>query len=129
MQYFIIVILVSICGSALCTEAEWDENKKYCSEKLNVNLDEARDAVRGRTKEADVTKDIKCHFLCMGERQKIIKDGVFQPQVFKQILSAVDDKVLLTKATEECSKKGTDDCDTGFKVATCISRNDLRKYM
>ncbi|XP_055857277.1 general odorant-binding protein 56h-like [Episyrphus balteatus] len=129
MKYLIVVILAAICGSALCGMADWQENQKQCCDKHNVKLKDAIDAVHGRTKEADLTPDMKCFFLCMGEKQNIIKDGIFQAQVFKDALSGIADKDMVAKVTEECNIKGTDDCDTGYKVATCMARNNVKKQM
>ncbi|XP_055857011.1 general odorant-binding protein 56h-like isoform X2 [Episyrphus balteatus] len=112
-----------------CGKAEWRAFKMECSEKHNIQLEDAKNAVHGKTLEADVTHELKCYFLCMGEKQKLIKDGTFQALAFTEALASNPDKELVAKAATECSVKGTDNCDTGYKVAKCIAKNKLKKHL
>ncbi|XP_055857229.1 uncharacterized protein LOC129920084 [Episyrphus balteatus] len=122
-KFLIVVVLVAICGSSLAGKEEWKQNAEQCSATHNVKWDDMKNI-----KEADnMTADMKCFFLCMAEKQKIIKDGAFQPQVFAENAGSSADKDKVTKITTECNLKGTDNCDTAAKVMACIGKNIMHK--
>ncbi|XP_055857227.1 general odorant-binding protein 56h-like [Episyrphus balteatus] len=122
MKFFIVVILVAICGSVWCGENDWEDNLKQCADKNKVKLEELKDALNSKIKEADVTNDMKCAFLCAAEKEKIIQNGAFQPQVYAEAVAATADKDQVAKITTECNVRGKDDCETAYKVGVCIAK-------
>ena len=85
-----------------------------------MKIEDLKDALNGKIQEADVTNDMKCSFLCSAEKEKIIQNGAFQPQVYAEAVAATADKDQVAKISTECNLKGKDDCDTAYKVGVCI---------
>ncbi|XP_055857226.1 general odorant-binding protein 56h [Episyrphus balteatus] len=120
MKFSIVVILVAFCGSALCGPSDWEDNLKQCSEKYKVKREDLHNSLNGKIKESEVTADMKCALLCLGEKDKLIKNGAFQQQNVPEAFANTATKDQIAKITADCNVKGTDDCDTAYKVGLCI---------
>lgn len=94
-----------------------------CASKTGVSLDIVESLRAGDFSHID-TKS-KCFINCVLEKAAVIKNGVLQEKVALDKLSLDgSDKMKIKKLVDSCKTiKGTDECDTGYKLFECYMEN------
>lgn len=101
---------------------------KECEDKLGVDRKTMRESYRklkaGGTYDAGMQQKIGCMIRCLLEKREIWKDGGLDAVAAKVKASEIivlGDVTNREKAIDECaSKRGADECDTGFQLLQCI---------
>uniref|UniRef100_T1GB47 Uncharacterized protein n=1 Tax=Megaselia scalaris TaxID=36166 RepID=T1GB47_MEGSC len=87
-----------------------DQEKVDMSELKKVQLD-------------DPTEKLKCFIRCLFEKGGFFKDGIFVDEKVKEFLNKQAQKEHMLAAYDDCKNiKGTNDCDTTFKMFLCMER-------
>ncbi|XP_075167110.1 general odorant-binding protein 56h-like [Haematobia irritans] len=132
LHIFGIIFYVLCCTTVKAiSEKEVDNLIKICQQEVPSTKEEIQNFLKSNMDPANATDSIKCHSKCVLEKQGVFSRGVFDEKAFLKLAenSTISEKRKneIMKVIEECKiQRGTDDCETAFKITMCLqSKNDL----
>ncbi|NP_001298145.1 general odorant-binding protein 56h-like precursor [Stomoxys calcitrans] len=135
MKLFSITVAFAVLAMSLVKadlKGDLEKLNKVCAEQSKATSEELNAFFGKGMREEDVTDAVKCHVKCIMEQNGHYKDGsVDQEHVLKTldaIPSLQDHMKDITAALEDCkNEKGTDECDTAFKITACFNNTEAGK--
>uniref|UniRef100_A0A1A9X127 Uncharacterized protein n=1 Tax=Glossina brevipalpis TaxID=37001 RepID=A0A1A9X127_9MUSC len=130
MKFIYVVCLTLACYVALVLSTAKDDFEKIlksCRQDVPINDNDLRTL---NSSPNDVSEAVKCYMKCVMEKQGHFKNGMLlEEAVIESLQSSPDgqnDQNQMFAAVHECkTEKGTNECDTAFKVSMCLRENKV----
>uniref|UniRef100_T1GMW4 Uncharacterized protein n=1 Tax=Megaselia scalaris TaxID=36166 RepID=T1GMW4_MEGSC len=121
MKAFLVFAVILAVAVAEMHEMMGEQFKKECMDQEKVDASELEKVRSGQLD--NPSEKLKCFNRCMFEKGGFFKDGMFVDEKVKEFLNKHTQKEHMLTAYEDCKKiKGTNDCDTTFKVFECMHK-------
>ncbi|XP_034477382.1 general odorant-binding protein 56h [Drosophila innubila] len=121
--------LVLLMAAVVQCDPNFPQLMKQCMEETKMSEAELKDFMTGGMK-STANENLKCYSKCLMEKQGHMVNGQFNSDALLNTLKNVpqmkDKMDEITSGVNACKDmKGTNDCDTAFKVTMCLKEHKM----